>query len=118
MLLRSMLTAALIASAAPAVACDGTMPPLSARAEPTVAYKVFYVSAAEVTRTCGRAEFAACSYPDPTKPRWIVLIDKGLSNEERGCSLIYEKAHMPPNSWGDASVESAEAMQALGLRSY
>lgn len=117
-MLRSIVAAAVIFAAAPALAaeCSTYMPPPAARAAPTVPFDVHYIAAAQLHHLCGRDDAMGCSYP--VGNRWIVVIDEAQSAFEKTCTLTYEKAHMPPNSWGDPAVEPADVMAYYGLRYY
>lgn len=101
---------------APAFACDGVMPPSSARLEPTVPYSVMYVSGPRFAKLCPLTRAVACAQNMPTKAqpdRWLIILDAKLSTADRQCFLIYEKSHLAPNFWGDPAVEAPETITWL-----
>jgi hypothetical protein len=95
-----------------AEACATRMPPKEARQPPSVKYEVFYVARPDLQKYCQSETEFSCTYPTG-EGKWAVVINRDLSHDEVICSLIYEKAHMPPNYWADPRVESPLAVQFL-----
>lgn len=108
---------AIAAFSSGALACAGPpMPPREVRTKPTVPYKVFYVPKSALETYCGvgkdgRPPQFACTYPVRKQEYWAVIINRELSHDEVVCSLIYEKAHMPPNYWADPGHERPEFVE-------
>lgn len=99
-----------LALAAPATAevttCRGfPMPPLSAQQEPSVPYSLLWLSAVDMLDHCPEGA-AACTQMVPFEDRAEIYIVDTLSEVDRACVPIYEKAHLPPNNWIDAEVEA------------
>jgi hypothetical protein len=130
MLKIALIGLCLCSMVSPAVASDVLgmcldMPPMTARQEPVVPYIVTRSSrlATEVICDWDKKGYEAmgCTIKPPSihsKDHWYIAIDNSLSPEAFDCTLIYEKAHLPPNSWGDPKVESASIMRRYHLTYY
>ena len=100
-----------------------TLPPMK---PVTVDYKIHQVPKRALDRYCqtdkhpSGTRFAACSYPDSDDSNvWhVFVLNTAPSVDALECAIRYEKAHMPPNSWGDPSVEGPGTMVGYGLRFY
>ncbi len=92
--------------------CAGEMPPASARQEPTVGYSTLIVPPARFHRICTMHTDYSCARSLPNG-RWLIAINANLSSEEIACSVIYEKAHLAPNYWGDPKVETPQTIKWL-----
>lgn len=86
------------------------MPPESARQPPSVEFTVVALPSAEIQIKCGgpyvRVVTACAKIADPLSGAWVVYIDNDLTPEDHACVMVYETAHMPPNSWVDWAWES------------
>ena len=97
-----------------------TLPPLR---PVTVDYKVHQVPRAAVAKYCRLdrhppgTRVAACTYPDSHDPGiWhVIVLNNAPSIEALECAIRYERAHMPPNNWGDPSAELPETMTGYNL---
>lgn len=36
---------------------------------------------------------------------WVIYLNEEMTAKERACTLLYEKAHLPPNNWADYAIE-------------
>jgi hypothetical protein len=106
--------------------CDN-VPPKSAQQIPSVDFQVVDVPRADMAKDCAKmiaegARLYGCTFePGVVSDGWAVILDQSLSPAERACTLLYEKAHLPPNNWQDASLEAQIPNEAklrtwLGLR--
>jgi hypothetical protein len=94
--------------------CDN-VPPVSAQMEPTVKSTIISAADAEMASDCmkvlpANSHIYGCTFEpggggDPAFG-WIIVLNSGLSQPERDCTLLYEKAHLPPNLWKDVTLES------------
>lgn len=92
--------------------CKMTPPPY-ARHEPSVPYTVETLPQPQAERRCtaGKMELAqpmtACAMPPGWvgNANWIIVVSDFLSPADLACVMIYEKAHLPPNSWIDKAWE-------------
>jgi len=91
--------------------------PPSYRAEPTVPYTAHTIPTALLnSKYCADAdagEVVGCTYTLDAGKNWIIVIADSVSAEDHACVLAYEKAHLPPNCWGDPKAEKPEAMALL-----
>jgi len=87
------------------------------RAEPTVPYTAYTISSDLLnTRYCAdpdAGEVVGCTYTLDDGKSWIIVIADTVSAEDHACVLAYEKAHLPPNCWGDPGAEKPDAMALL-----
>jgi hypothetical protein len=85
-------------------------PPKSAQAPVTVPIEVYVVPSANMSEWCHKepgAIMLGCTYlPSPKHAAAIILINATETPAERACTLIYEKAHLPPNNWFDPVAEA------------
>ena len=92
------------------------MPP-KGLAEPIVAYEIYHVRKIEMARYCpgfpGKHIPKGCSYTAENPTRWIVIVNDDVAAGEVACTIIYEKAHMPPNYWADPKAETPAYMAYL-----
>jgi hypothetical protein len=114
----ALILATLIAGTAPAYAqgpCDpATMPPAWARQPPSVTTYVYTDPAWRMAADCHKdaermtAVLYGCTYQhDSTLTgNAIIILNADLSPADRACVLIYEQAHLPPNSWFDPVMEA------------
>ena len=91
--------------------------PPAYRAEPTVPYKAYTIPSALLnSKYCAdpeSGEVVGCTYTLDEGKSWIIVIGDSVSAEDHACVLAYEKAHLPPNCWGDPDAERPEAMALL-----
>jgi len=91
--------------------CDN-VPPKSAQQTPSVDFQVVDVPRADMAADCQKiipagSRIYGCTFePGVVSADWAVILDQSLSPAERACTLLYEKAHMPPNNWLDQSMEA------------
>lgn len=122
MLKSILISACLIVGASPALAdftlmgefrapCNGVppLPPVSEWREPSVPYVVRSMSVAEVQGYCSGGKplyqpITACAAR--IHGNWTIAIVDILSDADRSCVLVYEKAHMPPSNWKDQDWEN------------
>lgn len=87
------------------------------RMEPTVPYRAYTIPSDLLnSKYCSdpnAGEVVGCAYPMNNGANWIIVIADTVSAADYPCVLAYEKSHMPPNCWGDASFEKAGAMDFL-----
>jgi len=106
--------------------CDNR-PPSTARQPVTVPTLVLTVPGADMFTECRKQPadmvIYGCTFlPSGDRPA-LVLINGDQDASERACTLIYEKAHLPPNNWMDPVMEAASpdakpsAAQILQVRS-
>lgn len=108
------LALALVAAAVPSIAgACAKMPPPEFWQEPTLPYEVFTAPANAILSWCHKDPrmtytLLGCTYePDVTpKHDGVIILNAGLSDSDRVCVLIYEKAHLPPNNWYDPVMEA------------
>lgn len=90
------------------------MPPAAFQREPNVPYTIVTVPPAEMdaqpqSPIFGKVWGHAHDNHDGT---WTIFIRGGLAPADRACVIIYEKAHLPPNSWIDGKVEIPSTVSA------
>ena len=98
--------------------CTVKLPKL---AETSVRYEVRNLSQREVDRICQadthplapNTHVAACTFPAKDGTWWVYVTNDGLTLDQLGCVVAYEKAHMPPNFWADPKMERPETMDWL-----
>lgn len=76
---------------------------------PIVPYEIYTVAADVLNSRCPKATYS-CSYPAPSWFRpdgWVILVNEALSDEDKVCSLVFEKGHLPPNYWKPAADDQA-----------
>ena len=61
---------------------------------------------AECRKQPGDLVIYGCTFlPAPGRTA-LILLNADQDEGERACTLIYEKAHLPPNNWLDAAMEA------------
>lgn len=89
------------------------LPPIAARQEPNVPYRVYVWSQSKVQRVCGQGKklfqpITACSMrPGTYEATWVIATSSFLSKTDGACVMLYEKSHLPPNDWLDQAWEDA-----------
>jgi hypothetical protein len=105
---------ALLVAVVPGIAgaCEH-LPPLQFRQEPNVPYEVYLAPPEAIIGWCHKdahmvATLLGCTYMPNVTPRHdgVIVLNQALSQPERECVLMYEKAHLPPNNWYDPVVEA------------
>ena len=94
----------------------GKMPPASARRPVTDKVLIFDIPNEKMAAKCNKVPSAnalyGCTFLANSKHPAVIFLNASLNPEERACTLIYEKAHLPPNNWLDP-VEESWAVNAL-----
>lgn len=87
-------------------------PPMNKRAEPNVPYSIVSWPQAKIQRVCAAGRTAlqpitACAiYPGSIQNKdFIIAVSSFLNPTDLACVILYEKAHLPPNSWQDQAWE-------------
>lgn len=106
--------------------CDNR-PPVSAQHPVNVAFSVLTVPGQAMFAVCNKVASAlviyGCTFPASAGRPALILLNADQDVRERACTLIYEKAHLPPNDWQDpvmekrtvdASAQAATARVAAG----
>jgi hypothetical protein len=90
--------------------CDN-VPPLSARAQPTVDFRIDRLDTGTIMEACNlksekypNGVLYGCTFQ--TAAGWQIFLNNDMDAREAACVLLYEKAHLPPNSWQDPVMES------------
>jgi hypothetical protein len=89
--------------------CDNR-PPITAQHAVTVPVSILTIPGTEMFAKCEKQPrdivIYGCTFlPAPGQPALILLIGD-QDEQERACTLTYEKAHLPPNNWLDATTEA------------
>jgi hypothetical protein len=89
--------------------CDNR-PPAGATQPVTVPVSVFVVPGRDMFARCRKQPsdviIYGCTFlPSGDEPA-LVLINGDQSPGEQACTLLYEKAHLPPNNWLDPAMEA------------
>jgi len=99
--------------------CDNR-PPVRAQRPVTVPMMVLTVAGKDMFAQCHKQPadmvIYGCTFlPTATQPAFV-LINADQDATERACTLLYEKAHLPPNNWLDPVMEAAspDAVPTLG----
>ena len=89
--------------------CDNR-PPASARQPVAVAFSVLTVPGPEMFAVCNKAAGAlviyGCTFLPSAGHTAVILINGDQDPQEQSCTLVYEKAHLPPNNWLDQAMEA------------
>jgi hypothetical protein len=107
------------AAAFPGVAiqpCD-EKPPTWARQPVTEPVWIYTVPNDRINAQCNKAPGVAlggCTFRATAKHPAIIFLNALLTPAERQCTLVYEKAHLPPNNWLDPIAE-ARAIDTSGV---
>ena len=89
--------------------CDNR-PPATALKPITVPVSIMTVPGADMFDKCRKQPkdlvIYGCTFlPAPGRPA-LILLNADQNEQERACTLIYEKAHLPPNNWLDTIMEA------------
>jgi hypothetical protein len=94
--------------------CDN-VPPQSAQRPASVLPMIVDEPDAEMAVDCQKtipvgSHIYGCTFEpgvaaDPSSG-WVIVLNAGLTPAERDCTLLYERAHLPPNLWKDDILES------------
>jgi hypothetical protein len=89
--------------------CDNR-PPANAQQPITVPVSILTVPGPDMFAKCGKQPsdlvIYGCTFlPAPGQPA-LILLNADQNDQERACTLIYEKAHLPPNNWLDTIMEA------------
>jgi hypothetical protein len=88
--------------------CDNR-PPASARQPVAVAFSVLTVPGPAMFAVCNKAAAAlviyGCTFPASAGRPAMILLNADQNARQRACTLLYEKAHLPPNDWRDPVME-------------
>lgn len=87
--------------------------PKESRQVPTEEWRLYKLPLSQLQLTCHNMDATACSYKNKTGP-WNVLVPNDYySDAELACVIEYEKAHLPPNYWGDPKIETPAVIKWL-----
>lgn len=88
--------------------CDDP-PPQSAQQPVTDPVLTFTIPNEKLAARCnfGPIVVFGCAFLATTKHPAIIFLNADLTPGERTCTLLYEKAHLPPNNWQDPVMERA-----------
>lgn len=85
------------------------VPPASVRQAPSDVYWVYTVANDRMEYQCGAVPGPAimgCTILRTATHPPMIFLNADLTPEERDCTLLYEKAHLPPNNWQDPVMEA------------
>jgi hypothetical protein len=88
--------------------CD-MVPPASAQRPVKERFDVYDVPDREMIQRCKAVPgppIYGCTFLGHGHGPSVILLNDHLTPKERACTLLYEKAHLPPNNWQDPAVES------------
>ena len=78
----------------------GKMPPSSARQPVTDKVLIFDIPNEKMAAQCNKVPSAnalyGCTFLANSKHPAVIFLNASLNPQERACTLIYEKAHLPP----------------------
>ena len=88
--------------------CDDP-PPQSAQQPVTDPVLTFTIPNEKLAARCnfGPIVVFGCTFLATAKHPAIIFLNSDLTPVERACTLLYEKAHLPPNNWQDPVMERA-----------
>ena len=88
--------------------CDDP-PPLSAQRSVTDPVLIFTTPSRLMAAKChfGPIIVHGCTFRATAEHVAIIFLNADLTPEGRVCTLLYEKAHLPPNNWQDPVMERA-----------
>lgn len=92
-------------------ACDN-VPPKSAQQTPSVDFMVINAAREDMATNCQKvipvgSRIYGCTFePGVVAADWAIILDQTMTSAERDCTLLYEKAHLPPNNWRDSGMEA------------
>jgi hypothetical protein len=96
-------------SGVPLQPCDNR-PPLSAQQPVSVAFSVLTVPGQDMFAVCRKLVSTlviyGCTFPATASRPAMILLNADQDPSERACTLLYEKAHLPPNDWQDPAMET------------
>jgi len=88
--------------------CDNR-PPLTAQQPVSVAFSVLTVPGRDMFAVCRKLASTVviygCTFPATASRPAMILLNADQDTSERACTLLYEKAHLPPNDWQDPVME-------------
>jgi hypothetical protein len=89
--------------------CDNE-PPISARLPVDVPVYILKVPGSAMFTDCRKQPkdlvIYGCTFlPTKTTPG-LILLNGDQDQHELACTLLYERAHLPPNNWWDAKMEA------------
>lgn len=89
--------------------CDNR-PPVTAQRPVNVAFSVLTVPGQAMFAVCRKMASAlviyGCTFPATGGRPAMILLNADEDASQRACTLLYEKAHLPPNDWQDPVMES------------
>jgi len=90
--------------------CDNR-PPQTALLPVAVPLAIFMIPGADMFARCRKQPnglvIYGCTFQASGDHPATVLINADQTPDERACTLAYEEAHLPPNSWYDPVMEAA-----------
>lgn len=88
--------------------CDNR-PPLTAQQPVKVAFSVLTVPGQAMFAVCRKMASTlviyGCTFPATATRPAMILLNADEDPSQRACTLLYEKAHLPPNDWQDPVME-------------
>jgi len=93
------------------------MPPPSAQKPVTEPFQLFFIPSEKMNAQCNKMPGPAmrgCTVMANSERSAVIFINAGMTPADMHCTLIYEKAHLKPNSWFDPIAE-ARAPNLPGL---
>jgi hypothetical protein len=89
--------------------CDNRPPP-TALHPVTVPVSIFTVPSGDMFKRCrkqpGDLVIYGCTFLPSAGHTAVILINGDQDPQEQSCTLVYEKAHLPPNNWLDQAMEA------------
>ena len=97
--------------------CDGWLtPPAEHQRPPEVEFEVAEIPADMVPYICNvewapASVFAAC-VEEHGDGKWTIFVREGLESTERGCLMLHERSHIPPNDFRHIDWEDLDQQQS------
>jgi hypothetical protein len=89
--------------------CDN-VPPASAQLPLTVPVTIQKVRGADMFSKCRKQPndlvIYGCTFLPTDTRQALILLNSDQTDSEQACTLMYEKAHLPPNNWRDDAMEA------------